>query len=357
MVKKIYTHNFFIDCLERDGATLDKSKELPEHVNSNISCPYICKCGRPHSKRLGRINKEGALCIECKGSRKFHDIFALKRLCIEKGIELINPPNYVTVETNLKGFCMTKKCKNVWEKSFRCLDEHGGAYCEICTRVNRANEHHASVSTETTKRCSECKTFKDKECFGNDNSTWDGLTVCCKDCRKNRQDSLKTQGYYRDYHRERRKVDENFAMVAKLRGRLRIVTKCNGNHEKTKELTGISNWEHAVEYLKVKRNSHDLSYTKMDLDHIICCKAFDFTIREHRIACFHFTNLQYLPPGENQNLKKAKLPPDFDFDTWLQKQLVQIARIENEKLSFEDVLQLQKEGVFQGYITDEMKWW
>ncbi len=146
-------------------------------------------------------------------------------------------------------------------------------------------------------------------------------------------------------------------MASKLRGRLSTVTKCNGNHEKTKELTGISNWEHAVEYLKVKRNSHDLSYTKMDLDHIICCKAFDFTIREHRIACFHFTNLQYLPPGENQNLKKAKLPPDFDFDTWLQKQLVQIARIENEKLSFEDVLQLQKEGVFQGYITDEMKWW
>lgn len=357
MVRKIYTHDFFLKCLERDGATLDKSKELPKHLNSNISCPYICKCGRPHSKRLERINKEGALCKGCNSSKKLHDIFALKRLRIERGFELINPPNYVTSETILKGYCMDTNCGNVWEKSFRCLDEHGGAYCHICTRVNRANEYHDSTTTETMKRCSECKTFRDKECFGNDNRTWDGLSVCCKDCRKKRQDSLKVQGYYRDYHRERRKVDENFAMAAKLRGRLRTITKHGENHEKTKYLVGISKWEHAVEYLKLKRNSHDLSYTKMDIDHIICCKAFDLTIREHQIACFHFTNLQYLPPGENQNLKKDKLPLDFDFDTWLQKQLVQIARIENEKLSWEDVLQLQKDGIFQGYITDEMKWW
>jgi len=123
------------------------------------------------------------------------------------------------------------------------------------------------------------------------------------------------------------------------------------------ELVGVSEWKHVKEYLKLKRISHDPSYMDMDIDHIICCKAFDFTIREHRIACFHFTNLQYLPPGENQNLKKAKLPPNFDFDTWLAKQLMQIARIENEKLSWEDVLQLQKDGIFQGYITDETKWW
>lgn len=356
MVKKIYTHDFFINCLERDSATLDQSKELPTDF-TKASCPYICKCGRPHSKRLGRINKEGALCKECNGSKKLHDIFALKRLCIERGIELINPPNQVTGETNLKGYCMNTNCGNVWEKSFRCLDEHGGAYCHICTRVNRANEHHASTTSETTKRCSECKTFKYKERFNNDNRTWDSLSVCCKDCRKIRQESLKTQGYYRDYHRERRKVDENFAMAALLRSRLRTTTRGGTCPEKTMELVGVSEWKHVKEYLKLKRISHDPSYMDMDIDHIICCKAFDFTIREHRIACFHFTNLQYLPPGENQNLKKAKLPPNFDFDTWLAKQLMQIARIENEKLSWEDVLQLQKDGIFQGYITDETKWW
>jgi len=111
-MRKIYTYDFFILCLERDSATLDQSKELPTDF-TKASCPYICKCGRPHSKRLGRINKEGALCKECNGSKKLHDIFALKRLCIERGIELINPPNQVTGETNLKGYCMNTNCGNV----------------------------------------------------------------------------------------------------------------------------------------------------------------------------------------------------------------------------------------------------
>jgi hypothetical protein len=360
MVKKIYTHNFFINCLERDDATLDQSKELPDHLNSNVSCPYLCKCGRPHSKRLERIHKDGAVCIECGGSKKVYDKFALLRHCREKDIELVDVPSEVTHKTVVKGHCKGDNCNNIWEKGFACLTDpkpYSGPYCMGCSRSKQANVFRTSVSTDTTKRCSECKIFKDKECFGNANNTWDGLSVCCNDCTKNRQDSLKAEGYYRDYHRERRKVDENFAMAAKLRGRLRTITKCVGNCEKTKDLVGISKWEHVVEYLKLKSPVYDPSHLKMDIDHIIPVNVFNFMDPHHVIACFHYSNLQYLSPSENQNLKKAKLPPNFDFDTWLAKQLIQIVRIENEKLSCEDVLQLQKEGVFQGYITDEMKWW
>ena len=361
MVRKIYTHVFFLNCLERDGATLDQSKELPRLFNAHAKCPYLCKCGRPSSKKLERIHKDGALCIECGGSKKVYDKFALLRHCRENDIELVDLSSELTHKTVVKGRCKGDNCNNIWEKGFACLiDEariYSGPYCVECMRSKQANVYRESVSNETTKRCSECKIFKDKECFGKDIHTWDLIQVCCKDCRRIRQDSLKTQGYFRDYHRERRKVDENFAMAAKLRGRLRTVLKGGKYPERTMELVGISESKHVIEYLKLKRNSHDLSYMNMDVDHIICCKAFDFTIQEHRIACFHFTNLQYLPPGENQNLKKDKLPPDFDFDTWLQKQLTQIARIENEKLSWEDVLQLQKDEIFQGYITDEMKWW
>ena len=361
MVKKIYTHDFFINCLERDGATLDQSEELPKLFNAHVVCPYLCKCGRPSSKRLERIHKDGAVCIECGGSKKVYDKFALLRHCRENDIELVDVPSKVTHKTVVKGRCKGDNCNNIWEKGVACLTDearlYSGPYCMGCSRSMQVNVYRESISNETTKRCSECKIFKDKECFGNDNNTWDCLCVCCKDCRRIHTKSLQAQGYYRDYHRERRKVDENFAMKAILRSRLSTVTRGGKCPERTMELVGISESKHVIEYLKSKRISHDPSYMDMDVDHIICCKAFDFTIREHRIACFHFTNLQYLPPGENQNLKKAKLPPDFDFDTWLQKQLVQIARIENDKLSWEDVLQLQKEGVFQGYITDEMKWW
>ena len=156
--------------------------------------------------------------------------------------------------------------------------------------------------------------------------------------------------------RERMKTDENFATKTRIRGRLSKIFKGKIKWGKTKELTGISSWEYASNYLKHKNPVYNPLFQKIHIDHIICCDAFDFTNPFHVIACCHYTNLQYLTENENTS-KKDKLPPNFDFDTWLQKQLVQIARIENEKLSWEDVLQLQKDGIFQGYITDEMKWW
>jgi hypothetical protein len=450
MVRKIYTHDFFLKCLERDGATLDKSKELPKLFNAHATCPYICKCGRPSSKELYRLHKDGALCIECKGSKRVYDDFTLLRHCRENNIKLVTIPTQVTYKTVIEGYCKNDNCNNTWEKGFACLiDEvrpYSGAYCMECMRSKQANAYRDFVSTETTKRCSECKTFRDKGCFGKDSHTWDLLKTTCKKCVRERavqkkewfrsyqktyylknkskidtrnkrwmeENRERRDSYYKKYmmdplnikrakirsrksyekhrekvllksrlrfknnreryrilnnawrkknkrkieakRRERMKTDENFATKMRIRGRLSKIFKGKVKWVKTKELTGISDWEHISNYLKHKSPVYNPLFQKIHIDHIICCDAFDFTNPFHVIACCHYTNLQYLTENENTS-KRVKLPPDFDFDTWLQKQLVQIARIENEKLSWEDVLQLQKDGIFQGYITDEMKWW
>jgi len=447
MVKKIYTRDFFINCLERDSATLDQSKELPELFNAHAKCPYLCKCGRPSSKKLDRIHKDGALCIECGGSTKVYDKFALLRHCRENDIELVDVPSEVTHKTVVKGHCKGENCNNIWEKGFACLTDearpYSGPYCMGCSRSKQTNAYQTSVSTETTKKCSECKTFKDKECFGKDSHTWDLLKSACKKCDKKRTSLNKVwfQNYQRNYYlknkfridtrnkkyneenkekrdtyytkymmnplnkkrakfnarksyekhkqkvnhksrlrfknnreryrilnnawrkknrhkiearrRERMKTDKKFATLMRIRGRLSGILRGKGKSKSTKELIGT---EYFVEYLEQKSPIIDPSRQIIHIDHIIACKAFDFTNPLHVIACCHFTNLQYLTRKDNTS-KRDKLPPNFDFDTWLVKQLIQIVRIENEKLSCEDVLQLQKEGVFQGYITDEMKWW
>lgn len=450
MVRKLYTYDLFLNCLERDTATLDSHKELPSHFNAHTVCPYVCKCGRSYSKKLERIYKDGALCIECKGSKRVYDNFTLLRHCRENDIELVDLPSKVTHKTVVKGRCKGDNCNNIWEKGFACLiDEnrpYSGAYCMECMRSKQTNAYRDSVSTETTKRCSECKTFMDKGCFGKDSHTWDLLKTACKKCEKKRtiinmawfrnyqknyylknkskidarnkrwlkENREKRDAYYKKYmmdplnkkrakfnsrksyekhrekvlrksrlrfknnreryrilsnawrkknkhkiearRRERVKIDESFAIKTRIRGRLRHIFKGKAKMKKTKELTGISNWEHASNYLKYKSPVYNPLFQKIHVDHIICCNAFNFTNPLHVIACCHYTNLQYLTENENTS-KGAKLPPDFDFDTWLQKQLAQIACIENEKLYWEDVLQLQKDGIFQGYITDEMKWW
>jgi len=450
MVKKIYTRDFFLKCLERDNASLDPSKELPEQFNAHVVCPYLCKCGRARQMKLERIHKSGALCIECGGSAQVYDEFALLRYCRENDVKLVTVPTKISCDTHIEGYCKGEDCCTIWIRQFKHLINNKdpsrvtGPYCSTCRRHNVANVYRNSVTTEKTKKCSVCKLFKDKECFGKDKHTWDKLTTNCKGCakdnrvlrreytreygkiwRKKNKDRIaivrkeyykknkkkidayrrkhyklnkkmykinsrksylrnkekvlhdthlrykKNKKHYLDLNRiwrrknkdilstkrkQRLKSDENYALKVRLRGRLRHVFKGNRKSSTTKEYLGISEWEDALDYFKLKNPEYGTLTHEIHIDHIIPFDIFDFTNPLHILACCHYTNLQYLTSAENGS-KQAKLPPGFNFNTWLQKQLIQIARIENENLSWEDVLQLQKEKVFQGYVTDDEKWW
>ena len=54
-------------------------------------------------------------------------------------------------------------------------------------------------------------------------------------------------------------------------------------------------------------------------------------------------NMQYLTKKDNSK-KGCKVPDGFNFESTLKKQLALIARIENDKLTYQEVLEMQKAG-------------
>ena len=82
---------------------------------------------------------------------------------------------------------------------------------------------------------------------------------------------------------------------------------------------------------------------KLDTDHIIPCAEYDLTDPDHQRACFHYINLQFLTPVDNSK-KSDRVPIGFNFKSTLKKQLDLIARIEKDKLTYQQVLEMQRTG-------------
>ena len=79
------------------------------------------------------------------------------------------------------------------------------------------------------------------------------------------------------------------------------------------------------------------------VDFIIPCAEYDLVKPNHQKACFHYTNLQWLTKPDIMK-KGDKVPVGFDFKSTLKKQLDLIARIEKDKLTYQQVLELQRAG-------------
>lgn len=89
--------------------------------------------------------------------------------------------------------------------------------------------------------------------------------------------------------------------------------------------------------------------------HRIQCHLYDLTLPEHQKACFHHTNLQWLPPKVNRIEKGAKYPPELEPELdesnkfkkdapTLQKQLDLVAHIDSHKFTFKQVVELRRDG-------------
>lgn len=226
---------------------------------------------------------------------------------------------------------------------------------------------------QTQKRCSKCKTLKSITEFHKDKSHKDRLRNQCKICKnkytrqytiKNRESISANKKEYRknngDAIKQRKKInyarrqsDESYKLGCTLRRSLtRIIRSKDCNKiDKSIELIGCS-FSHAHLYLNEKNMN---CIENCDVDHIIPCSVFDFTLSNHQKACFHYTNLQKLPSKENQHVKRDKLPKNFNIDSWIEKQLEQISRIEDDSLDWKTVLNMQKQGIFQGFVHE--KWW
>lgn len=125
--------------------------------------------------------------------------------------------------------------------------------------------------------------------------------------------------------KERRKSDESWRLIDVCRTRMGHALKgIASKSAKTVELLGCNGAELRKYLDSMKIPGKDYG-DEPSVDHIIPCHVFDFLKPEHQRACFHYTNLQWLPRNENSS-KNGRLPPNFQFDEWLHWQLENIRR-------------------------------
>ena len=183
------------------------------------------------------------------------------------------------------------------------------------------------------KKCSKCEVVKDLEEFHGNKKSKDGRQNKCRECTKeynieNKDNKNKcSKEYYekvlkekrrknreenkdilnknsREYAKNKFRNDEQFRIKTLIRTRVLHALKGNNKSASTIELMGCS-VEFLRDYLEgTKVEGKD--YSDAHIDHIRPCASFDLTDPEQQRACFHYTNLQWLPAKENLS-KGAKI--------------------------------------------------
>lgn len=169
------------------------------------------------------------------------------------------------------------------------------------------------------KICSKCKQFGTHSRCLRSNC---GLQTACKKCRSEERKERMRQ--YRQTHKEelnrykREKYRNNINQAIKhtLQVKINQILK-----QKTSaichDIVGCSLEEFRA-HLDSTHNDQTRQMARPNVDHIIPAKLFDLTNIVHQKVCFHFTNLQWLTPRQN-NEKFTALPENFDFDIWFKQ--------------------------------------
>lgn len=118
---------------------------------------------------------------------------------------------------------------------------------------------------------------------------------------QNKKSNTKNKDTIAERIRNKRRTNEPFRMRCLLGTRLWTVM--NRKKNKPSKEYGID-WQECISYLG-ECPSHIISPS---IDHIIPCKAFDFSNPEHPALCFHPTNLRWLEQIENET-KQDKIYP------------------------------------------------
>ena len=156
--------------------------------------------------------------------------------------------------------------------------------------------------------------------------------------------------------RERRQTDEGYRIEHNLRSRLTKAMKGGKKSASTMELVGLQSGTAIHGYQNLKSpwfKEQGIPSNKLETDHIIPCAEYKLEKPDHQKACFHYTNLQFLTPVDNSK-KSDRVPVGFDFKSTLKKQLDLIARIEKDKLTYQQVLKMQKAGQLYEVIGYEV---
>lgn len=225
---------------------------------------------------------------------------------------------------------------------------------KVVRKLNRElRQKYLDENIEPThKYCSECNELRtlDEFCKCNDGTKLFGVEAKCKICNRkrgieygnkhkeerkaygkkhrveNKEKINATRKLYKQKNKEkiskqsseyyqknkpkinnrvktRIKTDPDFKLRRNLR--CRLWTVMNRKKNKPSKEYGID-WSECISYLG-ECPSHIISPS---IDHIIPCKAFDFSNPEHPALCFHPTNLRWLEQIENET-KQDKIYPSL----------------------------------------------
>ncbi len=190
------------------------------------------------------------------------------------------------------------------------------------------------------KKCSECKEFKNLECFYKNKIYRDGRMSSCKECRKQYQKKYNEEHKeeikrFRDYekrnqHRRiRRKTDSYF--------RLNWLMSKGVRRIKDSSIKQGQSWKTLVPYTLTELKKHlkrtlpdgytwkDFMEGKLHIDHILPRAIFQYEKAED-IAfqiCWGLDNLRLLPIKENLNKGKKLIKPfqkNFDIEVKVKRE-------------------------------------
>jgi hypothetical protein len=118
-------------------------------------------------------------------------------------------------------------------------------------------------------------------------------TYAPKYYEKNKEKKI---AYSCQYHRERKKTDENFRLASLLRSRFHHALKNGFKMKSVIELVGctIDEFRLYVESLFFPEMTWENHGDIWEIDHILPCASFDLTLLEEQKKCFHFSNHQPL---------------------------------------------------------------
>jgi hypothetical protein len=121
--------------------------------------------------------------------------------------------------------------------------------------------------------------------------------------KKNAEYHQKTKKHKNDRVKMRIKTDPEFRLRRNLR--CRLWTIMNRKKNQPAKDYGV-NWSDCISHLGTSPEG----ILQPSIDHIIPCRAFDFTNPEHPALCFHPTNLRWLSEIENES-KQDKIYPSL----------------------------------------------
>lgn len=100
------------------------------------------------------------------------------------------------------------------------------------------------------------------------------------------------------YRKRRAAHDKTYALKVRLRDRLRHALRKKTKASTTMKLVGCT-WNKAREWIE-SQFIDGMTWDNIHVDHMMPCAAFDLSIKENQIKCFHYTNLQPLFPNDNR---------------------------------------------------------